>query len=93
MKHESECDGDGEAPRVVLDVVVSAFVKLREAWYYARLTRCAPEREWETEEQEADRVGHNLTMKLQYDKDTDAIMRGEHREIAPHCAAQLERTT
>jgi len=68
-----------------------AFRKLREAWFNAHLKSNPHEREWEDETDVAMRNEDNAKIKLQFDEDTEAILRGEDRAIAPRCLADMEQ--
>lgn len=74
-----------------LKIAREAFYELREAWFNANLAFKAHERQWETEEAQEDREQNNRSMKNQYDGDTEAILNGEVRVIAPSCWNDLRR--
>lgn len=70
-----------------------AFRDLREAWFNTNLASRAHEREWETEEDQVTREESNKAKRLEYDKDTEAILQGEGEGgmIAPRCWNDLGR--
>ena len=68
-----------------------AFRKLREQWFSHELRDESHEREWESKLTSFLRDRHNEAMKATYDEDTEAILRGEDRSIAPKCWADLYR--
>jgi hypothetical protein len=63
-----------------------AFVELREKWFNSHIKTCSHEREWEDEEASIRRKLYNEEMKRVFDKDTEAILNGEDRPVAPYCA-------
>lgn len=65
------------------------FREMRLAWFYKVLYFGAPERVWEDEEAEARRMEINDQMRAKYDADTEAILKGEVRLLAPTCENQL----
>lgn len=67
----------------------NAFRELRAVWFREHMTRRGPEREWETAEQEQARDRRNEQLRQRYDADTEAILRGEGRTVAPRCEADL----
>jgi len=72
-----------------MDHLELAFRELRDQWFLTRLASHSPEREWEDEDQEEIRLRWNRERKEKFDKDTDAIVAGEHIIVAPFCAADL----
>lgn len=72
-----------------MDHIEEAFRSLRNQWFRTRLASHAPEREWEDEEQQEARLRRNMELKEKFDKDTDAIVSGEHIIVAPFCAVDL----
>lgn len=69
---------------------MDAFRQLREAWFRTQLQLDAHEREWESEASESQRLAYNAEMKAIFDADTEAIIRGENRPIAPTCWHDLD---
>lgn len=69
---------------------VEAFRLLRECWFNSKLRSQPHEREWEDEIQQTIREQYNSKLKMKYDLDTEAILRGEDRPICPGCAADLD---
>ena len=45
---------------------------------------------WETAEEENVREAANTSLRATYDDDTEAIIRGELRQIVPRCRADVE---
>ena len=68
-----------------------AFRKLREKWFVYHLQRYAHERMDESEEDERTRKEDNKRMKIKYDEQTEAIIRGENKPLAPTCTFDMER--
>lgn len=68
-----------------------AFRKLREQWFNRHLRSYAPEREDEDYERATAREEGNASLKSTYDEDTDAIIAGSKRAIAPTCGYDLEQ--
>ena len=66
-----------------------AFRELRTAWFNRHLRSHAHEREWEDDEHKERRERNNQGLKFQYDTDTEAIINGVDRPIAPTCGADL----
>jgi len=66
-----------------------AFRSLRKAWFDHHLRANAPEREWEDDDTERDRHHRNAELQTRYDEDTERILQGEERPIAPRCTADL----
>lgn len=63
----------------------TAFRELRERWFNRVLRQYEPEREWEDKEATVAREGNNVSLKRLYDEDTDALVSGNKRAIAPRC--------
>lgn len=68
----------------------NCFRELRSEWFNAHLFH---ERQWETEEEEAERESRNAIYRMVYDKHTEAIICGEVRPIAPRCENDLQKIT
>ena len=60
-----------------------AFRELRGRWFQLHLTSRPHERVWEEEHETAYREAQNKAMRVMFDADTDAILRGEDRPVAP----------
>ncbi len=61
----------------------AAFRQLRNAWFN-RVIRCdAHERQWEEEDDEAQRTARNHAAKVVFDKQTDFIIAGGDAPISP----------
>lgn len=69
--------------------VEEMFRQLREDWFNSQLRLNPHERDGETQMQEEFRERDNADLKVRYDEDTEAILRGENRPIAPQCEADL----
>ncbi|MHC4699583.1 MAG: hypothetical protein ACYTFQ_03305 [Planctomycetota bacterium] len=65
------------------------FREMRLAWFFKVLYFGAPDRVWEDDEAEARRMEINDRMRADYDADTEAILRGEDRMLAPRCLNDL----
>jgi len=65
------------------------FRMLRGEWFDAHLMSHSHEREWETEEQERLRAEQNARTRFVYDKETEALLRGEGYCVAPTCPNDL----
>ena len=65
------------------------FREVRKAWFFKVLYQSPPEREWETEEAELNRLANNHDMQERFDVDTEALLSGEDRMIAPRCSNDL----
>ena len=72
-----------------LDLTVALFRKLREAWFISELKSHAHEREWESEDREAIRQEQNKRLKQKFDEQTEGLLLGVCRQIAPKCLAEL----
>jgi hypothetical protein len=57
--------------------LANIFRETREKLYYLTEHRAAPEREWETAEQEEEREQANRAQKAAWDAETEAIIRGD----------------
>lgn len=68
-----------------------SFRGLRGAWFNSHLYRSAHERVSETEEEEEYRNRSNKELKIKYDEDTEAIIRGESRALSPTCEYDMTR--
>ena len=68
----------------------TAFRFLREQWFNKYLRQWPAEREWEDEEKHLLRVKYNDSLKQKYDRQTNDIIRGIDRVIAPRCANDLD---
>lgn len=66
-----------------------AFRELRERWFNQVIRSHAHERIWEEDAETQVREDHNRLMKAKFDKDTEAILSGEERAIAPRCLNDL----
>ena len=66
-----------------------AFRKLRDAWFYAEIASYPGEREWEDEDRELSRERGNNRAKGYYDAQTEEILKGIDRPIAPTCEADF----
>lgn len=66
------------------------FRKLRNKWFNYHLYSNTHERVWETEEHEHEREEENLILKKRFDKDTEALIQGKKRCIAPICEHDME---
>lgn len=67
----------------------TAFRRLRAHWFRCHLRVDEPEREWESVSQAAARELSNAALKRLYDADTEAILAGKTRQIAPRCSKDL----
>jgi hypothetical protein len=69
---------------------VSAFKQLREEWFkrhlYSRVSEFSG-----YDDEEATTQKYNEDIKKEFDEDTEAILRGEKRSIAPTCWNDLRR--
>ena len=68
-----------------------AFRELRQAWFMHILKENGPEREWETTDGENARGERNLELHKRFTNQTEAIINGANRCIAPHCKADMDR--
>jgi hypothetical protein len=66
-----------------------AFRQLREHWFVHHLQSQPHERVWESDADEALREQRNTAMKVKFDEDTEAILRGEDRFVSPRYMAHL----
>ncbi len=66
-----------------------SFRELRGQWFNAILASKAHERVWESEEEEEAREALNSVLLAVYDRDTEAIIRGALRQVAPQCGHDL----
>ena len=62
-----------------------SFRELRVRWFHAILEKKAHERVWETVEEEEAREAVNVSLRVVYEDDTEAIIRGVPRHVAPRC--------
>jgi len=69
--------------------IASSFRDLREAWFNKHLRSYAQERVWEEKYEEQRRIKQNEVMKREFDEDTEAIIRGEKRSLAPTCGHDM----
>ena len=60
-----------------------SFRELRGAWFDLHVADWGPGRQWESVEQKDVREADNASLRAKYDEDTEAIIRGELRPIAP----------
>ena len=68
-----------------------AFRELRDTWFTNHLKKHAQERVWEDEEDEQYREEDNKRIKIKYDEQTEAIIRGENKPLAPKCPFDMEK--
>ena len=66
-----------------------SFRELRGRWFNAILASKAHERVWETAEEEEAREAVNTCLRAVYDTDTEAIIHGAIRPVAPRCGHDL----
>ena len=71
--------------------IIDSFRKLRNAWFNSILRFHAHEREWESEEHEKVRETNNRKMKEKFDKQTELIINGSEKSIAPYCWNDLNK--
>lgn len=64
----------------------AAFRELRDEWFKAQLRPQSHERDWEIEEE---RVVINQQRRELFDKQTEEIISGEDKPIAPTCEADM----
>ncbi len=70
-----------------LEVVTTVFRKLRESWFNAKLRSYGHERDWDDQDEERQELRNqqNRSSKAKYDEQTEAIIHGEKRCLAPTC--------
>jgi hypothetical protein len=68
-----------------------AFRNLRNAWFNKVLKSRAHEREWEDQEAEDRREMNNARKRYAFDIQTEEILRGEDRCIAPICINDMRK--
>jgi len=66
-----------------------SFRELRGVWFDLHVSNWGPGRQWETAEQDDKRKADNASLRAKYDEDTEAIIRGLPRPIAPRCGNDL----
>ena len=66
-----------------------SFRELRGAWFDLHVSNWGPGRQWESVKQEDMRKADNASLRIKYDVDTEAIIRGEPCPIVPRCANDL----
>lgn len=69
-------------------VSVSSECPMPELVTAFRLLRAA-EREWEDESRERDRMARNAELRSIFNADTESIIAGKLRPVAPQCEADL----
>jgi len=72
--------------------LIESFKELRECWYHSNLHLYAHERIWEDEEDEEIRERSNRTIKELFDKQTNDLINGIRRPIAPHCENDMRQS-
>lgn len=65
------------------------FRELRNEWFEANMYRYSPERIWEDDNEIEARQSSNEKLRKEFDKQTDELLRGEYRCIAPTCAYDM----
>jgi len=65
------------------------FRELRKKWFDMEIREYPHERVWETEDDETWRVRRNREAWHEYCKDTEAIINGEERNVAPRCCNDM----
>jgi hypothetical protein len=68
-----------------------AFRGLREKWFIYHLQRHAQERVNESEEDEKYREEDNNKTKIKYDEQTESIIKGVNKPLAPTCEFDMDR--
>ena len=68
-----------------------AFRELRDRWFKLHLTSKPHERVWEEEHETAYREAQNKAKRVLFDADTEAILQGEDRPVAPMCWSDIDR--
>ena len=72
--------------RSPMTTTADAFRQLRTAWFNKVLKSYTSEREWENNEDQLERLNRNLDLKTLYDQQTEQIIDGKQRCVAPKCA-------
>lgn len=65
------------------------FRELRQRWFSRVIADRGPEREWEGQQREAERIRRNDEMRQVYDRQTEDIIAGESFPVAPACPADF----
>ncbi len=68
-----------------------SFRELRNKWFVYHLENHEPERDWEDEERTRYREEGNRRMRIKYDAQTEDIIRGIERPIAPTCQFDMDK--
>ena len=68
-----------------------AFRGLREKWFIYHLESHAHERVDESEEDAKYREENNNRIKIKYDEQTEAIIKGDNKPLAPTCWFDMDR--
>jgi hypothetical protein len=81
-----------ELERLTEDVerLRSLIRKLRNAWFDSKLRYKTPEREWEDEREASRRMMQNNHNLIQFNDQTERIIRGEDLNLTPYCMADLD---
>lgn len=67
----------------------NAFIQLRDAWFYQKLYSQPSERDWEDSEAMQYREERNKEQKELFDKQTNDIINGMYKPIAPTCSYDM----
>ena len=73
------------------EIAETAFRKLRIKWFDYNLFSYGPEREWEDEDRSEMRVLQNKECRIKFDQQTEEILGGINRCIAPTCEHDMWR--
>lgn len=68
-----------------VSIAETAFRTLRKTWFDTKLRSYPHEREWEDDTRASLREENNENMRKLYDKQTEQILAGENKPIAPRC--------
>jgi hypothetical protein len=72
-----------------MDIAENAFRELRNFWFNKHLYSRPSEREWEDEDRDLQRKESNKYYKEIFDQDTEDIIIGKSRPIAPTSIFQM----